>query len=137
MKLQPDSSQAQFTISAHGPGFVSVNGVRYEHGICVGSNLPPAIWGSDGFTTLAESHFARLIESRPEIVILGTGDRQQFPKPALLRMLMDQAIGFEVMNTAAACRTYNILAAEGRKVVAGLLIDPPMPTPIAAFDDDL
>ncbi|MHB1667214.1 MAG: Mth938-like domain-containing protein [Thiomonas sp.] len=137
MKLQPDSNQAQFTISAQGPGFVEVNGVRYAHGICLGSGMPPEVWGQDGFTALAESHFARLVESEPEIIIVGTGSRQQFPKPALLRVLMEHGIGFEVMNTAAACRTYNILAAEGRKVVAGLLIGPLLDTPIATRGDDL
>ncbi|MDE1951856.1 MAG: Mth938-like domain-containing protein [Betaproteobacteria bacterium] len=137
MKLQPDSSPAQFTISAQGPGFVTVNGVRYEHGICVGSDMPPEAWGQDGFAALTESHFARLIKNQAEIVIVGTGNRQQLPKPGVLRVLMEHGIGFEIMNTAAACRTYNILAAEGRKVVAGLLIDPLPHTPIAVRGDDL
>ncbi len=123
MKLQPDSNQAKFTISAQGPGFVEINRVRHAQGICLGADVAPEPWGLAGFSNLTESDFARLTESAPEIILLGTGNRQQFPKPALLRVLMERGIGFEIMNTAAACRTYNILAAEGRKVLAGLLIE--------------
>ena len=71
---------------------------------------------------LAPEHFAELAEQAPEIVILGTGARQQFPAPALLRPLLERGIGVEVMDTGAACRTYNIVVAEGRQVIAALLM---------------
>lgn len=133
MKLQPDSNQAKFTISAQGPGFVEINRVRHEHGICLGADVPPEPWGLAGFLNLTASDFARLAASAPEIIVIGTGNQQQFPETALLQPLMKCRIGFEIMNTAAACRTYNILAAEGRKVLAALLIEPPK----AILDSDL
>ncbi|OZB46136.1 MAG: hypothetical protein B7X46_00905 [Thiomonas sp. 15-66-11] len=124
MKLQPDSNQASYSISAQGQGFVEVNHVRHLQGICLGTDAAPEPWGCAGFAALTEADFTRLIALRPEIVIIGTGTQQQFPHPSLLQPLMAQGIGFEVMNTAAACRTYNILASEGRRVVAGLVVSP-------------
>ena len=124
MKFQAESNQAAYTVSAHGPGFVEVNRVRYPQGIRVGSDSPPEPWGTDGFGSLTEGDFARLAETRPEIVIVGTGDTQRFAHPSLLRALIQQGIGFEVMSTAAACRTYNILVGEGRRAVAALVVDP-------------
>ena len=124
MKLQPDSNQALFTISAQGPGFVEVNRVRYLQGVCLASDAAPEPWGSDGFSALTAADFERLLALQPEIVIIGTGHRQRFPHPSLLQALILQGVGFESMNTAAACRTYNILAGEGRRVVAALVVDP-------------
>ena len=73
------------------------------------------------FESLASDHFARIAALKPELVIFGSGARLRFPAPALLRPLIDAGIGVETMDTAAACRTYNVLLAEGRSVVAGLL----------------
>ncbi|MBW4047268.1 MAG: Xcc1710-like domain-containing protein [Proteobacteria bacterium] len=124
MKLQPDSNQALFTISAQGPGFVEINRVRYLQGVCLASDTAPEPWGCDGFAALTAADFERLLALQPEIVIIGTGHRQRFPHPSLLQALISQGVGFESMNTAAACRTYNILATEGRRVVAALVVDP-------------
>ena len=78
-------------------------------------------WSVTSFEGLAESDFESLRALDPEVVLLGTGARQRFPHPRLSRVLADARIGLEVMNTPAACRTYNILMAEGRKVVAALM----------------
>jgi uncharacterized protein len=78
-------------------------------------------WPTASFEALAEADFERLRALDPEVVLLGTGARQRFPHPRLARPLAEARIGLEVMNTPAACRTYNILMAEGRKVVAALL----------------
>lgn len=101
-----------------------MNHVRYLQGISLGVDTAPEPWGCDGFAALTEADFTRLVELKPEIVIVGTGPQQHFPHPSLLQALMTRGIGFEVMSTAAACRTYNILAGEGRRVAAGLVIAP-------------
>jgi uncharacterized protein len=109
-------------VSGLTPDAVSVNGVAYPQGIVIpwqGEVLP---WGAAGFEGLALADFDRLIEYKPELVIFGSGARLRFAPPALLRHLMAQRIGIETMDTAAACRTYNVLAGESRKVVAALLL---------------
>ena len=78
-------------------------------------------WEPNGLDDLAADHFQVLLELRPEVVLLGTGETLQFPDMVIMSSFMEQGIGFEVMNTAAACRTYNILMNEGRKVAAALL----------------
>lgn len=123
MKLQPDPNQAAYQISGHGPGFVEVNGVRFAHGVCVAPEVAPHPWGTQGFDALTEADFTHIAERGPAVVLIGTGSRQRFPAPALLRALMAQGVGFEVMTTAAACRTYNILVGEGRAALALLLVD--------------
>jgi uncharacterized protein len=80
-------------------------------------------WTAASFDSLSDSDFAALLNLSPELVLLGTGTRQRFPHPRLTRALTEARIGIEVMNTAAACRTYNILMSEGRRVVAAFLQD--------------
>ena len=81
-------------------------------------------WDIKQIDALNKAHFLPVFDllDRPELLILGTGLRQQFPLPEQIKSLMDAQIGFEVMDTAAACRIYNILADDGRKVVACLLL---------------
>ncbi|MCK7500562.1 MAG: Mth938-like domain-containing protein [Comamonadaceae bacterium] len=96
---------------------------RYEASLVL---LPDRIapdWVRGGFAALTEADLRRLLDFRPELVLLGTGARQRFPQPALLRPLIEARIGFEVMDLQAACRTYNILMGEGRRVAAALLFD--------------
>ena len=76
-----------------------------------------------GFDALAEADFERLLETSPEIVLLGTGATQRFPHPRLTAPLHRARVGLEVMDTRAACRTYNILVAEGRNVTAALIVE--------------
>ncbi|HET8694282.1 MAG TPA: MTH938/NDUFAF3 family protein, partial [Aquabacterium sp.] len=71
-----------------------------------------------------EAHFLQIAQAQPEVVIFGSGTTLRFPAPSLLRPLMAARIGIETMDTAAACRTYNILVAEGRRVMAALLLEP-------------
>ena len=121
MKLQPDRFDVQ-AISGHGPGWVSVGTERITHSVILGSRGERLDWQLASFEGLTEAHFARLAELAPEVVIFGGGDRISFPRPAWLRPLVDRGIGLETMDTAAACRTYNILAQEGRHVAAALLL---------------
>ena len=110
-------------VTAMGPGWVRVGDTEYRENIVV---LPDAVmpgWAPNGFTALGEPDFASLLSYKPEMVLLGTGASLRFPHPSLTRALTDAGVGLEVMDTPAACRTFNILAAEGRSVVAVLLIN--------------
>jgi uncharacterized protein len=82
-----------------------------------------AQWAVTDFESLSAADFGFIAELKPEIVILGTGAAQRFPSPALARALAAAGAGVEVMDSRAACRTYNILATEGRKVAAAILIE--------------
>ena len=123
MKLQPDQSSIQ-TVTAHGPGWVAVNGEKIQSSVVISSRGERFDWDCAAFSQLEANHFARLVELDAELIIFGSGQRLRFPQPAWFAPLMAQRVGVETMDTAAACRTYNILAAEGRHVVAALLIEP-------------
>ena len=121
MKLHLSNISGSNAFTGYGEGYVMVNRQRYERNLVV---LPDRIvtdWRPAGFDQLGAEDFARLAELAPEIVLLGTGSRLRFPRPELTRALYEARIGLEVMDIQAACRTYNILAAEERKVVAALL----------------
>ena len=122
MKLQPDKSDVQ-TLTAHGPGWVAINNERVESSVVVGSRGERFLWKCTHFDELGPDHFAQLASLGAELIIFGSGARIRFPRPAWLQPLMAQRTGVETMDTAAACRTYNILASEGRHVVAALLIE--------------
>lgn len=124
MKLQPDKSDTQ-TLTAHGPGWVAINNERVEHSVVLGSRGERFSWECANFEDLGPEHFAQLAALGAELVIFGSGQRIRFPQPAWLRALIAQRTGVETMDTAAACRTYNILASEGRHVVAALLVEQP------------
>ncbi len=121
MKLQLHTTR-QNTFTAHGAGYVMVNGERFEEPIVVTPEQVLTDWGARDFTSLDESHFAFLLALKPEVVVLGTGSTLRFPHPGLYRALTVARIGVECMDTAAACRTYNILMAEGRRVAAAILL---------------
>jgi uncharacterized protein len=123
MKLHLEQHGVQNTVTGYGDGYIEINRQRYEASLVL---LPDRIapdWIRGGFAALTETDLRRLLDFRPELVLLGTGARQRFPQPALLRPLIEARIGFEVMDLQAACRTYNILMGEGRRVAAALLFD--------------
>jgi uncharacterized protein len=122
MKLHLIPGAGLQLFSGYGPGYVAVNSVRYEKCVVV-SPLAVTDWAVSGFDALTGGDFAFIAELKPEIVILGTGAAQRFPPPKLARDLAATGIGVEIMDTRAACRTYNILAAESRKVVAAILVE--------------
>lgn len=128
MKLQPDKSDVQ-TLTAYGPGWVAINNEKVEGSVVLGSRGERFAWGCSRFDELDEAHFAQLASLGAELVIFGSGERLRFPQPQWLKPIMAQRIGVETMDTAAACRTYNILASEGRHVVAALLIEAPASGP--------
>ncbi len=124
MKLHQEKISGINLITAHGAGFVSINGQVKGQGLVVTPDSLIEPWGESGFETLDQAAFAVLASVGASVTIIGTGHRQRFPSPALLRPLIESGRGFEVMDTAAACRTYNILVSEGRAVAAGLIIEP-------------
>jgi uncharacterized protein len=112
----------QKTFTGHGAGYVAVNGQHYQQPIVV---LPEEVrtdWTASDFAALDATHFEYFIALKPEVLLLGTGARQQFAHPDLYRELIRARISIEFMDTPAACRTYNILVAEDRKVVAAVLM---------------
>ena len=125
MKFQPD--QFGTAITAHGPGWIVIAGERFTHSLVLHSNGERTRWACRHFDELEAAHFEALVGMQPELVVFGSGERLRFPRPALLRRLIEAGIGVETMDTPAACRTYNILASEGRRVVAALLIEPSVP----------
>lgn len=123
MKLHQDPRTSLNTVTAYGPGFIEINAVRFTGSLILSPERAASAWTPRDFEALAESDFETLLALEPEIVLLGTGARQRFPRPALYAALTRAHIGVEAMDTAAACRTFNILSAEGRRVVAALLQD--------------
>ncbi len=123
MKLQPDKSDAP-SITGYGPGWVGVGTEKISSSVVIGSRGQRLDWACRSFADLTEAHFAQLAGLDAELVIFGSGSRIRFPQAAWLRPLMARRIGLETMDTQAACRTYNILAGEGRSVIAALLLEP-------------
>lgn len=122
MKLHASARTHLNTFTGYGEGYVMLNGARHESSLVV---LPERIiaWQVASFAALAEEHFAQLADLGLEVVLLGTGSRLRFPHPRLTGALVRARIGLEVMDLRAACRTFNILAAEERKVAAALLFE--------------
>ena len=121
MKLQPDKFDVQ-SISGYGPGWVRVDGEQITRSVVISSGGQRFDWSCARFEDLTAGHFTQLAELAPELVIFGSGERIRFPQPQWLQALMAKRIGLETMDTQAACRTYNILAGEGRSVVLALLL---------------
>ncbi|MEO5844941.1 MAG: Mth938-like domain-containing protein [Caldimonas sp.] len=124
MKMRADRILGQNAIARHGPDGIAVNGVEHTRSVVVPWRGEVTPWRAESFDSLSTDDFSRIAALAPELVIFGSGTRLRFPAPALLRPLIDAGIGVETMDTAAACRTYNVLLAEGRLVVAALLFTP-------------
>jgi uncharacterized protein len=125
MKMRADRIEGQNAIARHGPDGVVVNGIEHTASVVVPWDGAVTPWNAPSFESLSAEHFAELAALRPELVLFGSGARLRFPSAALLRPLIEARIGVETMDTAAACRTYNVLLAEGRSVVAALLFARP------------
>ncbi|MFY9509799.1 MAG: Mth938-like domain-containing protein [Rubrivivax sp.] len=122
MKFQPDTLAGVNVIARQEPGRVWVGPALLAHSVIVPWQGAVLDWQAPDFDMLSEAHFERIAALAPEVVLFGSGPRIRFVKPALLRALIDRRIGVETMDTAAACRTYNVLVSERRSVVAALLL---------------
>ena len=122
MKFQPDVISVQ-SISGYGPGWISLGHEKITTSLVIGSHGERFDWACHSFDQLTAAHFEQLAALGTELVIFGSGERLRFPQPAWIRPLIEKQTGIETMDTQAACRTYNILASEGRHVALALIID--------------
>lgn len=122
MQLHLAHSEGLYVIRSYGPGRVVVNDERYASSLVVMPDRLLAGWPPERFEDLEAAHFDAVAALEPEVVIVGTGGRLRFPAASLTAPLSGAGIGFEIMDTTAACRTYNVLAHEGRRVAAALLM---------------
>ena len=121
MKLHMTPTSANL-FTSHGPGYVDVKNQRYEKSLVVLPDEIIADWSPASFDALAPTDFAAVLATKPEVVLLGTGPKLRFPGPEIVRPLIEARVGYEVMDVAAVCRTYNILVSEGRRVAAAVVI---------------
>ncbi len=122
MKLQPDIISAQ-SISAYGPGWIAVGNEKISTSVVIGSRGERFNWACTRFEDLNVEHFEQLAAMNTELIIFGSGQRIRFPQATWIKPLIDKQTGIETMDTRAACRTYNILASEGRHVAVALLLE--------------
>ena len=123
MKLHATTTQQYQTVTAYDDAGIEINAVRFSHSLLVLPETAPMDWAVVSFDALAQEHFDQIQACSPDVVILGTGQRQRFVHPRLINGLTTLRIGVECMDNQAACRTYNILMAEGRKVALALIIN--------------
>ena len=124
MKFQPDRAEGVNTITRHDASSIWVGQASFGHSLLVPWQGEVQRWAPSRIDQLQAEHFEQALALQPELVIFGSGTLHRFVSPALLRCLIERRIGVETMDTAAACRTYNVLASEGRTVLAALLLDP-------------
>jgi hypothetical protein len=124
LKLQSDPHSGANTITGYGDGYVEINQTPYAHAVLLSSDGAISEWPVQSFERLEASHFTQMVDLNPELILIGTGSKQRFPKPELLKSLILAKIGFEIMDSQAACRTYNILVGEGRQVLLALIVEP-------------
>ena len=121
MNLRLDNPDGRNLFTAYGDDYVSVNAVRYSQNLLVLADRLVSEWTTSTRETMTVADFELLAELDADVVILGTGNALRFPRPELQRPLIERQKGLEVMDFRAACRTYNVLVSEGRKVAAALL----------------
>lgn len=122
MQITLDPNQGAFTIRSYKPGEILINDQAIQRSVILTPDELIETWEPQNFAELTKIHLENLWFNQPEIVILGTGDAQHFLSPEMTNPFYQRKIGLEIMSTDAACRTYNVLISEGRKVTAGLLI---------------
>ena len=122
MRFSLDIDTRRHFIKGYGPGWININEREVRRSVIVAPDQLVTDWPPQTFADLEESHFAAILQLEPEIALLGTGNRQRFPHPKLTQALLAHGVGVEVMDTPAACRTYNIIMMEDRRVVVALLM---------------
>lgn len=123
MKLHSTPTQQYQTITAYEKDSVEINAITYTYSLIVLPETKPQQWSATSFEQLNAADFAQIEATVPDVVILGTGNKQRFVHPRLTAALAAKRIGVECMDNQAACRTYNILMAEGRKVALALIME--------------
>jgi uncharacterized protein len=124
MKFEPDTAVGVNVITRHDGARLWVGHAPFDHSVLVPWKGAVQGWHARVPADLTAQHFEQALALAPEVVIFGSGAALRFVSPALYRMLIERRIGIETMDTPAACRTFNVLASEGRSVVAALLLGP-------------
>lgn len=122
MKLHASLPAVTSVFTGYGDGYVEVNAKPVAHSVIVMADREPLDWGVARFEDLTVAYFERIAELKPELVLFGSGPKIRFPHPKLLAALHGRGIGVETMDVQAACRTYNVLVAEDRRVAAALIL---------------
>lgn len=123
MKLHSTATQQYQTVTAYDENGIEINLIPFSYSLLVLPEIAPVPWPVASFDGLTNEHFEQINAIMPDVVILGTGKRQRFVHPRLTASLTSRRIGVECMDNQAACRTYNILMAEGRKVALALIFE--------------
>jgi len=121
VKLHTPTTGSLNTVTAYGDGYVEINKVSFPHPVLFSPEGEVKRWQIDSFENIDAGAFDAVIAAQPAVLIIGTGAKQRFLHPRVLARLHAARIGVETMDTGAACRTYNVLMAEGRQVAAALL----------------
>jgi len=122
MKFAEDHNNSIYKITGYDSEGIAINGLMHKHSFILSPMELVNDWQPQDLASLKVEHFAEFYKMNPEVIILGTGAKQIFPDREILKYLVQNRIGYEIMDTQAACRTFNIIMAEGRTVVAGMFI---------------
>lgn len=123
MKFAEIDQDNLYLIEAYDVARIRIRGRDYEGSLAVSAEQLLSDWGPEDPVALSHAHLEPLLDQDPQVIVVGTGQRQRFPDPSVYAPIMARGIGVEIMDTGAACRTYNILVSEGRRVVAALMLD--------------
>ena len=123
MKFAEDHNSSRYKISGYDNASIGINGLPHDFALVLSPMELITDWSPKTYADLRAEHLDPFYLLNAEIILLGTGQKQIFPPPEILRRFAQEQVGFEIMDTQAACRTFNILMAEGRNVVAGLFIE--------------
>ncbi len=121
MDITQDFADANFVITGYESGSVFINNQAHQQSLIISSDSLIYPWEVNDVFQLNETSIASILEAQPEILIIGTGETLILPEPKIIALFAQHQIGLETMNTGAACRTYGILVAEGRKATAGII----------------
>ena len=122
MKFAQDSQDEGYVITAYDDNSVSINGKPFSQSLIISAKKLHEDWSLRTIESLQTNHIDEVLAFKPELIIIGTGNRLTFPAVEVYAAIIQQGIGVDFMDTGAACRTYNILMSEGRDVVAGLIL---------------
>ncbi|MGC9385361.1 MAG: Mth938-like domain-containing protein [Hydrogenovibrio sp.] len=125
MKFTEHRDSNILTVKQYRPGLVKINEFEIDSSCFLSQHELNSDWNCPSLDALDENHLKALFALKPDVIILGTGERQIFPDPSLFRFCAQNGIGLEVMDNAAACRTYNVLTTEDRNIVLGLIMAKP------------
>ena len=120
MKISEERGSAQL-VSGYGPDYLKVGQTQYRGNVLLSAKGVDAHWSCESIESLTADDLERIAQGGPELVLIGTGAHLRFPPRDVMAFFLDRGIGVEVMDTYAACRTYNLLALEGRNVTAALI----------------